>query len=250
MSNYYVRFSIIIGKLKNERIRVLKMRINKLLSNYGYCSRREANRIIEENRIIVNGRPCTQGQWVEETDTIIIDNEPIRMKEKIYIALNKPVGITCTSSKEVKDNVIDFVNYPEYIFPVGRLDKESQGLILLTNDGDWANKILESENEHEKEYIVTTNKPFDDAFLKGMAEGVEILGIKTRPCIVKRVNEDTFNIILTQGLNKQIRRMSKAFGYTVTRLERIRIMNIEIDGTAIGKWRHLTKDEVRGAGSR
>ncbi|MDP4091588.1 MAG: pseudouridine synthase [Bacillota bacterium] len=220
------------------------MRINKLLSNFGYCSRKEANRIIEENRINVNGSLCVPGQWVEESDIILFDNKPIQRKEKIYIALNKPVGVTCTTSKEVQDNIIDFINYPEYIFPVGRLDKESQGLILLTNDGDWASEILEAEKGHEKEYIVTVNKPFDDAFLKAMAEGVGILGVKTRPCAAKRISEATFNIILTQGLNKQIRRMSGAFGYTVIRLERIRIMNIRIDGISIGKWRHLTADEV------
>ncbi len=220
------------------------MRINKLLSNYGICSRREANRLIEENRIKVNGRLCKQGQWVEEEDIILIDNEPIPVKDKVYIVLNKPVGITCTAAKEVKDNIIDFMDYKEYIFPVGRLDKASQGLILMTNDGELANKILESENEHEKEYIVTVDKAFDDFFIKGMSEGVEICGVKTRPCKVSRITEDTFRIILTQGLNKQIRRMTKTFGYTVVRLERIRIINIKIDGIDTGKWRNLTEEEV------
>ncbi|WP_461615246.1 pseudouridine synthase [Clostridium sp. Marseille-QA1073] len=220
------------------------MRINKLLSNYGICSRREANRLIEENRIIVNGQLCKPGQWVEEEDIILIDNEPIQVKDKVYIVLNKPVGITCTAAKEVKDNIIDFMNYKEYIFPVGRLDKASQGLILMTNDGELANKILESENEHEKEYIVTVDKAFDDFFIKGMSEGVEICGVKTRPCKVSRITEDTFRIILTQGLNKQIRRMTKTFGYTVVRLERIRIINIKIDGIDTGKWRNLTEEEV------
>lgn len=222
------------------------MRINKLLSNLGFCSRRETNRLIEENRVTVNGELCEPGQWVEEGDVILIDNKPIPVKDKIYIVLNKPVGIICTAAKEIENNIINFINYPEYIFPVGRLDKASQGLILMTNDGDLANKILESESEHEKEYIVTVNKPFDDTFLKGMAEGVEIRGGKTRPCKVTRVNEDTFRIILTQGLNKQIRRMSKVFGYTVIRLERIRIVNIKIDGIDIGKWRNLTEEEVAG----
>lgn len=220
------------------------MRINKLLSNYGFCSRKEANKLIEEKRIIINGKLAELGQWVEEYDSILLDNEPIKAKEKTYIALNKPVGITCTLAREVEDNIIDFMNYPEYIFPVGRLDKESQGLILMTNDGDLASKILESDNKHEKEYIVTVNKPYDGEFLKGMSEGVEILGVRTRPCIVKRIGEDTFSIILTQGLNKQIRRMSKAFGYTVTRLERIRIMNINLQGLDVGKWRNLTEEEV------
>lgn len=220
------------------------MRINKLLSNKGYCSRKETNRFIKENRIKVNGELCIPGQWVEEDDIILIDNKPIEIKDKVYIVLNKPVGITCTAAKEVANNIIDFMNYPEYIFPVGRLDKPSQGLILMTNDGELADKILKSDNEHEKEYIVTVNKPFEDSFLKGMSEGVEISGVKTKPCVVTRISDDTFRIILTQGLNKQIRRMSKAFGYTVMRLERIRIINIKINGTEIGKWRYLTEEEV------
>jgi 23S rRNA pseudouridine2604 synthase len=220
------------------------LRINKRLSNLGICSRKETNRLIEEYRITINGKLCRQGQWVEAEDIILVDNEPIPVKDKIYIALNKPVGVTCTSAKEVKDNIISFMNYPEYIFPVGRLDKESQGLILMTNDGDLANKILESENRHEKEYIVTVNKVFDFSFLEGMSEGVEINKVKTRPCKVEKVNEDTFSIILTQGLNKQIRKMTKAFGYKVMSLQRIRIMNIKILGIGIGKWRNLTEDEL------
>jgi len=222
----------------------VKMRINKLLSNHGICSRTEANRLIEENRIIVNGHLCTPGQWVEEEDIILIDNEPIPVKDRIYIALNKPVGITCTAEKTVDSNIISFMNYPEYIFPVGRLDKASQGLILMTNDGELANKILESENEHEKEYIVTVNKSFDECFMKGMSEGVKISGVTTRLCKVTRVCDDTFSIILTQGLNKQIRRMSSAFGYKVVRLERIRIINIKIQGIEVGMWRDLTDSEV------
>lgn len=220
------------------------MRINKLFSNLGICSRRETNRLIEENRITVNGRLCDPGQWVEEEDIILIDNEPIPVKDKIYIALNKPVGIICTAAKEVESNIINFMNYPEYIFPVGRLDKASQGLILMTNDGDLANKILKSENEHEKEYIVTVDKTFDDFFMKAMSKGVEICGVKTKPCKVSRISEDTFRIILTQGLNRQIRRMSRYFGYTVLRLERIRIMNINIEGIDIGRWRNLTEKEI------
>ncbi|ADL52689.1 pseudouridine synthase [Clostridium cellulovorans] len=220
------------------------MRINKLLSNYGYCSRRETNRMIEENRITVNGQNCIKGQWVEEDDIILIDNEPISLKEKIYIAFNKPVGITCTLEKTVKNNIGDYINFSDYIFPVGRLDKESQGLIILTNDGDLANKILESENKHEKEYIVTLNRPFNDSFINGMSEGVEICGVKTRKCQVSKISDNVFRIILTQGLNKQIRRMSKTFGYTVIKLERIRILNIKIDGIDIGKWRVLTDEEL------
>lgn len=225
------------------------MRINKLLSNMGFCSRKEAARFIEDKRVIVNGELCIPGQWVEEEDVVLVDNELITPKDKVYIALNKPVGVTCTAADEVENNIINFMNYPQYIFPVGRLDKESQGLILMTNDGDLANKILESENEHEKEYIVNVNKEFDDEFLNGMAKGVNILGTVTRPCIITRVNEDTFKIILTQGLNKQIRRMTRAFGYTVVRLERIRIMNINIDGIDNGNWRNLTEEEVLKLGN-
>lgn len=220
------------------------MRINKLFSNLGFCSRRETNRLIEENRVTVNGLPCEPGQWVEESDIILIDNKPIPVKDKIYIALNKPIGIICTAAKKVESNIISFMDYPEYIFPVGRLDKASQGLILMTNDGELSNKILESENLHEKEYIVTVNKPFDDSFMSEMSQGVEVCGVKTRPCKVSRVNEDTFNIILTQGLNRQIRRMSQALGYKVVRLERVRIINIKVDGIDIGKWRNLTEEEV------
>lgn len=222
------------------------MRINKLFSNLGICSRKETNRLIEQGRIIVNGKLCIPGQWVEYSDDILIDNKPVKAKEKIYIALNKPVGITCTASDEVEDNIIEYMKYPEYIFPVGRLDKESQGLILLTNDGDLANRILESDNLHEKEYLVTLNRKFDEHFIEKMSNGVKILDTITRPCKVSRINDDTFKIILTQGLNKQIRRMSKALGYTVIRLERIRIMNIKIDGIGYGEWRYLDKEEVEG----
>ena len=221
------------------------MRINKLLSNYGVCSRKEANRIIEEGRVIVNGELAFPGQWVEEYDDILLDGEKLKPKERIYIALNKPIGITCTAANDVEDNVIQYMNYPEYIFPVGRLDKPSQGLILMTNDGDLANGILEADNNKEKEYVVTVDKEFDDKFIEGMSKGVDIGDAITRPCKVTRVNENTFNIILTQGLNKQISRMSKAFGFNVVKLDRIRIMNIKIDGIEYGKWRNLTEEEVK-----
>lgn len=220
------------------------MRINKLLSNYGICSRVDARELIEDNRIKVNGQFCIQGQWVEEEDAILIDDKLITKKEGIYIALNKPIGVTCTAAKEVKANIIDFINYPAYIFPVGRLDKESQGLILLTNDGVLANKILESDNLHEKEYIVRVDRHFDNKFIESMSNGVEISNKVTRPCIVDRVSEDTFRIILTQGLNKQIRRMTRAFGYNVIFLERIRIMNISIEGINQGEFRNLTEEEL------
>ncbi|MBE6050875.1 MAG: pseudouridine synthase [Clostridium sp.] len=221
------------------------MRINKLLSNYGICSRKEANNIIRDGRVIVNGKLCFEGQWVEETDDILLDNVKIQKKERIYIILNKPVGVTCTAAKEVENNILSFVDYAEYIFPVGRLDKDSQGLILLTNDGDLANLILESENLHEKEYIVTVDKPFDDEFIRGMENGVEIYkGVVTRPCTLKRINENTFSITITQGLNRQIRRMSKAFGYNVKKLERIRILNINLDDLPYGSWRKLKESEL------
>jgi 23S rRNA pseudouridine2604 synthase len=221
------------------------MRINKLFSNYGICSRTDVNRLVEENRIMVNGKQCIPGQWVEVEDNILLDNKNIKERDKIYIALNKPVGITCTAEKSVKRNIIDFMDYPGYIFPVGRLDKNSKGLILMTNDGELANNILESKNEHEKEYIVTVNKPFNDCFIKEMSKGVQICGVVTRSCKVIVVSDDTFRIILTQGLNKQIRRMSKAFGYTVTSLERTRIINIKLSGIGVGTWRYLTEMEIK-----
>lgn len=220
------------------------MRINKLLSNYGYCSRKEVSRLIEDKRIMVNGELCEQGQWVEESDDILLDGEKVQQKERVYIALNKPKGIVCTSSREIKDNIIDFLNYEKYVFPVGRLDKDSEGLILMTNDGDLANKILSSENYHEKEYIVTLDKDFDDEFIYKMSNGVNILGTVTRPCNLERVDNNTFKIILTQGLNRQIRRMCKTLGYNVIKLERIRIVNIISDGIEPGKWRELTKEEI------
>ncbi|PRR80212.1 pseudouridine synthase [Clostridium vincentii] len=221
------------------------MRINKLLSNYGYCSRKETNELIDSGRITIKGLPATPGQWVEETDLILLDYEPIKRKASIYLILNKPMGITCTADESVENNIIEFLNYPEYIFPVGRLDKESQGLIILTNDGELANKILESDNGHEKEYVVTLSKPYDEKFLENMARGVEIGDKKTKPSTLKKISEDTFSIILTQGLNKQIRKMSRAFGYNVVRLERIRIMNIKLEGLIYGKWREITEDELK-----
>ena len=220
------------------------MRINKLLSNYGYCSRKEVSRLIEDKRIMVNGKLCEQGQWVEECDDILLDGEKVKKKEKVYILLNKPRGILCTSSRETKGNIIDFLNYKDYVFPVGRLDKDSEGLILMTNDGDFANKILSSESYHEKEYTVTLDKDFDDEFIYKMSRGVNILGTVTRPCKLTRINNNTFNIILTQGLNRQIRRMCKTFGYNVIKLERIRIVNILSNGIEVGKWRYLTKEEI------
>lgn len=221
------------------------MRINKFISETGICSRREADKWIEAKRVTINGIPAELGSTVEPGDDIRIDGRPIGAKKKaIYIVLNKPVGITCTTEKHVKGNIVDFVNHPERIFPIGRLDKDSQGLILLTNDGDIVNKILRAENNHEKEYIVTVNKPITPSFVHGMSNGVKILGTKTKPCKVTRIDDRVFRIILTQGLNRQIRRMCQTFGYHVKRLERIRIMNIKINGLKMGQWRNLTSKEL------
>ena len=220
------------------------MRINKLFSNFGICSRKETNKIIREGRVIVNGKPCIEGQWVELSDEILLDGKPLVPKEKIYIALNKPVGVVCTAAEEVKDNIIDYLGIDDYVFPIGRLDKDSQGLIFMTNDGDIVNKILRAGNNHEKEYIVTVNKSITDEFIKGMSNGVPILGTVTKKCLVKKESKNSFRIILTQGLNRQIRRMCEYFGYEVKKLERIRIMNVSLGNLKIGSWRYLTKKEL------
>lgn len=222
-----------------------RMRINKLLSNKGICSRSQAHELIVAGRIKVNGELCIPGQWVEEEDEILLDEEPVKQQEPLYIILNKPVGIECTAAQEVKDNIISYMNYPAYLFPVGRLDKDSQGLILLTNDGDLASHILEAEKGHEKEYIVQVDRPYEADFLQKMSEGVDLgKGIVTRPCEATALSNDTFRIILTQGMNRQIRRMTKAFGYRVVKLERIRLLTISLDDLAYGKWRKLTDSEV------
>lgn len=220
------------------------MRINKLLSNFGICSRKEANRYIEDGRIIVNGEQCIKGQWVELSDHILLDGEVLKPKEKVYIALYKPIGVTCTLDPEVDGNIAEYMNYKEYIFPVGRLDKESEGLIIMTNDGDMANRILEADNHHEKEYIVTVDRELDDEFIKNMASGVDILGVRTRECEVTKVDDFTFRIILTQGLNRQIRRMCRALHYNVVKLKRIRILSLTVDGIEEGCWRKLTPYEI------
>lgn len=221
------------------------MRINKYISETGYCSRRETDRLIEAKRITINGVICEPGVTVSPGDVVFIDGKSIPKKaEPVYIALNKPIGITCTAAKHVEGNIMDFVNYPSRIFPIGRLDKASEGLILLTNDGDIVNRIMRSENGHEKEYVVTVDKPITEKFIQDMSNGVEILRTRTKPCHVFRINDYQFRIILTQGLNRQIRRMSKALGYKVVRLERIRIMNIHVDGIEEGEWRDLTDEEL------
>ncbi|MCP1310103.1 23S rRNA pseudouridine(2604) synthase RluF [Paenibacillus tyrfis] len=221
------------------------MRINKYISETGICSRREADQLIEGKRVTINGQLAELGSRVSEGDDVRIDGKPISEKKKhVYIALHKPVGITSTTERHVRGNIVDFVGHRERIFPIGRLDKDSEGLILLTNDGDIVNKILRSEHEHEKEYIVTVNKPVTPMFLQGMASGVRILGTVTKPCKVSRIDDRTFRIVLTQGLNRQIRRMSAAFGYEVRRLKRVRIMNIKLAGLPVGQWRDLAPEEL------
>ncbi|WEG17421.1 pseudouridine synthase [Alkalihalophilus pseudofirmus] len=221
------------------------MRIQLYMSNTGYCSRRETERLLAAGRITVNGKTATKDTFVDTDDCILLDGSPVPMKERnIYLLLHKPTGIVCTAQRQVKNNLIDYMNYPERIFAVGRLDKDSEGLLLLTNDGDIVNKIMRVENGHEKEYIVTVDRPYPDSFLKGMASGVEILDQVTEPCTVTRIDEMTFRIILKQGLNRQIRRMTKEFGYYVTRLRRVRIMNLSIDRLPYGQWRELTDEEL------
>ncbi|QDS36077.1 23S rRNA pseudouridine(2604) synthase RluF [Brevibacillus brevis] len=221
------------------------MRINKFISETGICSRREADKLIEAKRVTINGQVAELGSTVASGDDVRIDGQPLGSKKKdVYIVLNKPVGITCTTELQIKGNIIDFVNHPERIFPIGRLDKDSQGLILLTNDGDIVNKILRAENNHDKEYIVTVDKPITANFLHGMANGVRILGTTTKPCKVTKVSDRVFNIVLTQGLNRQIRRMCQAFGYQVRKLERVRIMNITLGNLKLGQWRNLTAKEL------
>lgn len=221
-------------------------RINKYLSEVGYCSRREADKLIEQGRVTINGLVPEMGTKIVEADEVAVDGQVISppAKKNVYIALNKPIGIVCTTDTSVeKDNIIDFMNYPSRIFPIGRLDKPSDGLILLTNDGDIVNKILRARNNHEKEYSVTVNKPITDDFILGMAKGVPILDTVTRECEVTPAGPNSFNIVLTQGLNRQIRRMCEHFGYRVVKLRRVRIMNIVLD-QPVGKWRYLTDAEL------
>jgi 23S rRNA pseudouridine2604 synthase len=222
------------------------LRINKYISETGICSRREADKWVVDKRVTINGKIAEPGSQVEEGDEVLVDNKSIKSKPKlIYIVLNKPVGITSTTERHIKGNIIDFVNHRERIFPIGRLDKDSDGLILMTNDGDIVNKILRAEGKHEKEYIVTVDKPITPEFLKKMSEGVEILDTKTLPCKIYKESKYVFRIILTQGLNRQIRRMCAALDYNVRKLQRIRIMNIHLGNLPIGKWRDLTGNELQ-----
>ena len=222
-------------------------RINKFLSEVGYCSRRQADGLIEQGRIYVNKKPAKMGMKVSENDMIEVDGEKINQskKKKIFIALNKPRGVVCTTNAGVEENnIIDFLNFPERVFPIGRLDKSTTGLILLTNDGETANKILKTANDNEKEYLVKVNRPIPLSVLKEMSEGVPILNKKTKKCVVEKIKTNQFKIILTQGLNRQIRRMCDYFDYKVVSLQRIRIMNIKLD-IPEGKYRMLTDNEIK-----
>lgn len=227
------------------------MRLNNYISSSGICSRRKADELIEAGKVRVDSRPAKLGMSVDESDRVEVEGRLIRPKKKrIYIALNKPVGVVSTTERHVKGNIIDYINHKERIFPIGRLDKDSQGLILLTNDGSIVNEILREENEHSKEYIVTVDKPVTEEFIKKMGSGVKIYNpvkknyARTKPCEVIRMDEKTFKIILSQGLNRQIRRMCESFGYTVVKLNRVKIMDLSIKGIGYGKWRELTADEV------
>lgn len=223
------------------------IRINKFLTEIGYCSRREADRLLEQGRITLNGVVPELGTKVQLDDVVAVDGTIVRAKNeeaKVYLMVNKPVGIECTTNPEVKHNIVDFVNYPKRIFPIGRLDKDSEGLILMTNDGDIVNKILRARNNHEKEYIVKVDKPITDRFITRMGNGVPILDTITKKCKVERITKDTFRIYLTQGLNRQIRRMCEYFGYTVVALKRTRIINITLD-IPLGMHRLLTDAEMK-----
>jgi len=237
-----------VGKKKNvehSQNHIDQTRLNKFISGTGICSRREADKLIEQGRVTVNGVKSEMGTKVTSKDQVKVDGKLLKVKEKpIYIAFNKPVGITCTTEHKIEGNIIDYINYPKRIFPIGRLDKPSQGLIFLTNDGDIVNKILRAGNSHEKEYVVTVNKPITPDFIKKMGNGIPILDTVTQKCFVKKESKYVFRIILTQGLNRQIRRMCEYLGYSVKKLERVRIMNITLDNIPVGKWRYLSKEEM------
>lgn len=224
-------------------------RLNKYISDTGLCSRREADKLIEQNRVTINDKLPELGTKVIPTDTVKVDGKVVGAvatdkSDRVYIIYNKPIGITCTTERRVKGNIIDAIGHKARIFPVGRLDKPSEGLIILTSDGDIVNKILRAENAHDKEYEVTVNQPISERFVKRMARGVPILGTVTKPCIVKPTGRDKFTIILTQGLNRQIRRMCEFLGYEVTKLKRNRIMHLELGNLRPGQWRNLTEKEL------
>lgn len=224
-----------------------KTRINKYLSEVGYCSRRAADKLLEEGRIKINGKIPELGTKISDEDLVEVDGKPISEPKEnhVYIAFNKPVGIVCTTDvKREKDNIVDYINHPKRIFPIGRLDKPSEGLILLTSDGDIVNKILRARNNHEKEYLVRIDKPINPKFLEKMRNGVPILNTVTKKCEVEKIDDMTFRIVLTQGLNRQIRRMCEYLGFEVKKLKRIRIMNIKLD-LPVGKWRDLSDEEMQ-----
>ena len=228
------------------------MRINNYISSAGICSRRQADELISQGKVKINGKKAEIGQDVNPGDKVEVNGEYLKpVKDFVYIVLNKPVGITCTTEKHIKGNIIDFINHPERIFPIGRLDKESEGLILLTSDGSIVNEILMDKNKYEKEYIVSVNNEITPAFIEGMSKGVRIFNpvkntyTRTNRCKVVKIDSHIFKIILTQGLNRQIRRMCSNFGYEVIKLKRIRIMNIDLRNLPVGKWRNLTKEEVK-----
>lgn len=226
-------------------IEIKQTRLNKFISETGFCSRREADKLIEQGRVTLNGQKPEMGSKVNEGDIVKIDGKPLKSKKApIYIAFNKPPGITCTTERHVKGNIIDYLKHPERIFPIGRLDKPSEGLIFLTSDGDIVNKILRAGNNHEKEYLVTVDKPITADFIRKMGNGVPILDTVTRKCKVVQENKQRFRIILTQGLNRQIRRMCEVLGYRVLKLKRVRIMNIRLEGLTSGHWRYLTAEEI------
>ena len=233
-------------RLKEKKSVDEQIRLNKFLSDAGYCSRREADRLVEQGVVKVNGKNAVMGQKVTINDSIMVKGKNIsREEEQILIALNKPVGIECTTDLNNPDNIVDFINFDKRIYPIGRLDKNSQGLILLTNDGSIVNNILKGSNYHEKEYVVTVDKPVTDDFIKKMSTGVRILDQVTRPCKVAKVKKHVFNIVLTQGLNRQIRRMCGELGYNVQKLKRIRIMNIELGNLPVGQYRKVTDSELK-----
>jgi len=223
------------------------IRLNKYISESGICSRREADRYIEMGQVLINGRKAKIGDRVKPSDSVMVNGreiEPRQQAEHIYLAFNKPVGIVSTTEPGVRDNIVNYVNHSERVFPIGRLDKDSQGLIFLTSNGDIVNKILRASNHHQKEYLVTVNKPITAQFIQDMAGGVPILGVMTKKCFVQQETAFVFRIILVQGLNRQIRRMCEYFGYDVVKLERIRIMNVKLKGLPLGEWRELATDEL------
>lgn len=224
-------------------------RLNKYISESGICSRRQADKFIENGNVFINGKRAKVGDQVFPSDKVVVNGntiEPRKEEDAIFIAFNKPVGVTSTTEASTKNNIVDYVNHSERIFPIGRLDKDSQGLIFLTSNGDIVNKILRAGNNHEKEYLVTVDKPITGHFITGMASGVPILGVMTKKCIVTQESTYVFKIILIQGMNRQIRRMCEYFGYEVTKLERTRIMNVSLKGLPLGEWRELTEQEMAG----